>query len=169
MPSLNVSGEVRIMKNYISTWLNISMTINVKEDSRSETCFNILVARVSTIKGMKNIIILLGLSIIINVNRGNSQALNSIKFGNAVYVNLSVGEPFEYHGKTIEVIELNNSWSLIKVNNNRVWLDVAKRSLPKNIEGLQIFVSDQINVKNMTTDGTTPHPLDQSEAILSWC
>ena len=34
MPSLNVSGEVRIMKNYISTWLNISMTINVKEDSR---------------------------------------------------------------------------------------------------------------------------------------
>lgn len=35
-----------------------------------------------------------------------STSTDFVKFGNAVYVNLSVGERFEYLGRTIEVIEL---------------------------------------------------------------
>lgn len=88
-----------------------------------------------------------------------------VKFGNAVYINLSVGKPIEYSGKTIEVIELDNYRSLIRVNNKKEWLNVAKRSLPKEMDGLRIFVSDQINVKNLTTD-PEKHNLLNKDVLL---
>jgi hypothetical protein len=90
---------------------------------------------------------------------------DSIKFGNAIYINLAVGEKFEYLGKSIEVVELKKHWSLVKVDDERVWLKVAKNSLPKYLGGLRIFVSDQINVKNLTTDPEV-HNLLKKEVLL---
>ena len=91
---------------------------------------------------------------------------DTVKFGNAVYVNLSVGEPFRYAGKTIEVLALDKNRSLVKVDGEEAWLPVAKRSLPQNIGELRVFVSDQVNVKNLTTD-PEKHNLLQKDVVLS--
>ena len=94
-----------------------------------------------------------------------AQASEGVKFGNAVYVNLSVGERLEYAGKTIEVVALDKNRSLVRVDGEEAWLAVAKRSLPQNIGGLRIFVSDQVNVKNLTTD-PEKHNLLQKDVVL---
>lgn len=90
----------------------------------------------------------------------------AVTFGNAVYVNLSVGEKFNYLGKTIEVVALKNHLTQIKVERDTAWLKVARRLLPTEIGGLRVFVSDQINVKNLTTD-PEKHNLLQKDVLLS--
>lgn len=91
--------------------------------------------------------------------------IDTVRFGNAMYVNLSVGEQFEYLGKSIEVVALENHLSHIKVGDEQAWLAVAKRSLPIQFGGLRIFVSDQINVKNLTTDAEK-HNLLHKDVLL---
>lgn len=92
-------------------------------------------------------------------------ASDPITFGNAIYVNLSKGEQIEYKGKTVTLIDVNQHKSLIRVEDEKAWVSVAKRSLPQNIGGLRIFVSDQINVKNLTTDPNV-HNLLNKDILL---
>lgn len=94
-----------------------------------------------------------------------SSTPDPVKFGNAVYVDLSVGEPFKYNGKTIEVLEIEKHRSLVKAGGEQAWLEVARRSLPAQLGGLRIFVSDQINVKILTTDNPK-HGLLQKDVVL---
>lgn len=110
--------------------------------------------------GLRNLFALLLICIAARVHSSEP-----VKFGNAIYVDLAVGEQVAYLGKTIEVLELENNWSLVRVGDDEAWLDVAKRSLPVTIGGARVFVSDQINVKNLTTDSEV-HGLLTKDALL---
>lgn len=112
---------------------------------------------------MKKITLLTALIVLHQVAYGFSA--DTVTFGNALYVNLSQGERFEYQGKTIEVAALEHHRSLVKVENEQAWLEVARRSLPQVIGGVRIFVSDQINVKNLTTD-PDKHNLLRKDVLL---
>lgn len=112
---------------------------------------------------MKKPLLLLCFSLFSNLLLSNENAI--VKFGNAVYVNLSVGEKFKYEGHDIEVLKIANHKSLVSVNGEEAWLEVAKRSLPKTIGGLSVFVSDQINVKRITTDSLVRNLL-QKDVLL---
>lgn len=111
---------------------------------------------------MKKIILIVCL---ILLKASNSFSSDQVTFGNAVYVDLAVGESFKYMDRTIRVIKLKNHLSLIQVENEQQWLEVAKRSLPVTIGGLRIFVSDQINVKNLTSD-PEKHNLLNKDVLL---
>ena len=63
-------------------------------------------------------------------------------WGNATYVNLAVGEARTWSGWTIELISMDNNTCTVEVNGWSEQLIVARRSLPKVIDGVRVFLAD---------------------------
>lgn len=77
---------------------------------------------------------------------------NSYTWGNATYINLSVNESYVYSGKKITLVSMENNYCTIKVGDTGKRLVVARRTLPDVMEGIRVFVADNKNVKELTSD-----------------
>ena len=87
------------------------------------------------------------------------------KWGNAAYFNLNVGESIFFNNAQIKLLKLENHFNQIQVNRDTIWIKVSKRSLPASINGLRIFVADNKNVKELTTDRSV-HGLLTKDALI---
>ena len=66
-------------------------------------------------------------------------------WGNATYINLSVGETVNYGSSEIELLEIRNHFNLIRVDHDTIRLKVSYRSPAKAAGNLMIFVADNRN------------------------
>lgn len=73
------------------------------------------------------------------------------KWGNAIYVNLSIGEQYSYMGKTVCLVSSKNQACVVEVDGKRKELLVARRCLPEVIDGVRVFVADNRHVAELTT------------------
>lgn len=55
---------------------------------------------------------------------------------------------------------MENNWCLVDVNGVQNKLIVARRALPTVVNGIRIFISDNRNVEELTTDIASPHAHD---------
>jgi hypothetical protein len=88
------------------------------------------------------------------LNSAKPQQTDSADFtwGNAYYFNLNVGESAMFLGEEVKLLQLKNHYNLLKIGNDTVWLKVSRRAIPAIFRDLRVFVADNRNVKNLTTD-----------------
>ena len=94
---------------------------------------------------------------------GNAQ--QEISFGNSIYVNLSLGQSIDFNGNNIQLIKCKNGLSYLEINGKEIKLPVAKRTLPVVVDSVRIFIADQKEFKNITSDSSV-HALLESEAYI---
>lgn len=90
---------------------------------------------------------------------------SSYTWGNATYVDCFVNESIEFSGKKITLVSLENNFCTVRVGSVDERLVVARRSLPVVIEGIRIFIADNKNVKNISTDSEY-HGLMKHDAFI---
>lgn len=95
----------------------------------------------------------------------NTNAQKAIHFGNSVYVNLCVGQTFNYHGNRIVLKEINGNKTRVEVNDKLKELKISRRELPTVVDSVRLFVADQKNIKSLTTDNQV-HGLLKGDALL---
>lgn len=87
-------------------------------------------------------------------------------WGNATYINLSVGETVNYGSSEIELLEIRNHFNLIRVDHDTIRLKVSYRSPAKAAGNLMIFVADNRNVAAL--DGRQAiHGLMSGDALVA--
>jgi len=92
-----------------------------------------------------------------------STAQNSIpdfRWGNSNYFNLKVGDSIRFTDTYICLLGIDHQYSKFQVGADTVNLRVARRSLPVSLDGIQIFVADNINMAALT-----PH--DPAHGLLT--
>jgi murein DD-endopeptidase MepM/ murein hydrolase activator NlpD len=91
-----------------------------------------------------------------------------IQWGNAVYVDLAVGESYHYKDRTVTLLAIEGNSAWIDVEGTRESLVVARRELPKVVAGVRIFLADNRVVATLTTDSAFPrtHGLTTRDALL---
>lgn len=86
-------------------------------------------------------------------------------WGNAIYVDLSVGDAFSFLGKDIALLRIENQRAVVRIGATEVRLTRVERALPSVVEGARVFLADNRNVKSLTTDPDV-HGLLQRDALL---
>lgn len=87
---------------------------------------------------------------------GHDPGANPRAFGNAVYVDLAIGESFRYMDRTVRLAAIDGDSCTVEVGGERRRLRVARRALPEVIGGVRVFAADNRNVKRATTDAKSP-------------
>lgn len=89
-------------------------------------------------------------------------------WGNALYVNLSIGESYVFMDREITLVENKNNFSIVDVGGRRVKLMVARRSLPEVVNGIRIFIADNRPVANLTDNENNKgvHAALSADALL---
>ncbi len=114
---------------------------------------------------MKQSIIIVFLIFAYQCIRAQEDSKPDFQWGNASYYNLNVGDSIVFNKVGIELLSMYNHFNQIRVGKDILWLKVSKRSLPSGASGIQIFVADNINVKNLTDDKLV-HGLLTKDALL---
>ncbi len=86
-------------------------------------------------------------------------------WGNAFYFNLDIGESISFEGKEVKLLQLKNHYNQLKIGGDTLWLKVSRRTLPKISNGIQVFVADNRNVKDLTSDNKN-HSLLKKDALI---
>lgn len=73
-------------------------------------------------------------------------------WGNSVYVNLDVGESFDFKGTQIKLLHVENHYNTVLIGSDTVSLKVSRRSLPLIHKGIRLFVADNIFIKQLARD-----------------
>lgn len=71
-------------------------------------------------------------------------------WGNAVYVDLAVGESYHYSGKTLRVLGVHGQYCTVEIDGETACLSVARLDLPQVVNGVRVFVSDNRVVADLT-------------------
>jgi len=79
------------------------------------------------------------------------------RWGNVLYVDLAVGETFEFLGKAVHLVSCHHDHSTVEVAGERRTLRVAKLDLPQVINGVRIFLADNRGAANASTNPAYPH------------
>lgn len=74
-------------------------------------------------------------------------------WGNGLYVDLAVGDTFAFMDKEIKLVSMDAHFCEVQVDGVGAELKVARRCLPEVINGVRVFVADNENVDDLTTDG----------------
>ncbi len=90
---------------------------------------------------------------------------DGFRWGNGFYYNLNVGEVVSFNQLEIKLLKMENHFNLLKVGEDTIWLKVARRSVPEEINGIRIFVADNKKVKALTSD-TLTHGLLKKDALI---
>jgi hypothetical protein len=90
----------------------------------------------------------------------------SFRWGNVTYINLSLGEIYNFEGKEIELLAGRNSFNKLRVDNDTAWLKVCYRSASSSLGELKIFVADNKAVKALASDRTL-HGLLNGDALIA--
>lgn len=93
------------------------------------------------------------------------EATVKISWGNAVYLNLNIGETVQFEGKEIQLLAIKKHLSHIRVNTDSVWVKVSKRTLPVVVNGLRIFVAGNKNDKAVSDEFHT-YDLMEKDALV---
>lgn len=72
------------------------------------------------------------------------------RWGNALYVDLGIGESFQYGDKTVRLQAIRGQYCEIDVDGETASLPVARLDLPQVVNGVRIFVSDNRTVADLT-------------------
>ena len=86
-------------------------------------------------------------------------------WGDALYVDMSVGDSFSYLEKGVTLLGIKGNYCTIDVNGQSKQLIVARRALPEVINGIRVFSADNQNVKQLTNDNQN-HGLLTRDALL---
>jgi len=87
------------------------------------------------------------------------------RWGNTWYFNLNEGESVHFKNQEIKLLNLHNHFNRLKIGEDTIWLKVSRRTLPKMIGGMRIFVADNKNVKDLTSDSLS-HGLLSKDALV---
>lgn len=86
-------------------------------------------------------------------------------WGNAFYFNIKIGETITFQNTDVKLLQQKNHFNQFIIGADTVWLKVSRRTLPKTINNIRIFVADNKNVKALTTDSEV-HGLLKSDALI---
>jgi hypothetical protein len=87
------------------------------------------------------------------------------RWGNSWYFNLHAGESVYFKNQEIKLLKLHNHFNQLKIGEDTVWMKVSRRTLPEMIGGIRIFVADNKNVKDLTSDSLR-HGLLSKDALI---
>ena len=87
------------------------------------------------------------------------------QWGNGFYFNLNIGETVTFNEVDVTLLRIENHFNLIKIGQDSLWFEVARRSLSQNINGMRIFVADNKEVKALAND-TLKHGLLKGDALI---
>ena len=94
------------------------------------------------------------------------QAQRVAEWGNAVYIDMAIGDRCSYLGKTVTLVGSCNNYCTLDVDGVRRDLIVARRTLPTVIDGLRVFVAMNRNVKKLTSLSDSELGLCRKDALL---
>ncbi len=89
----------------------------------------------------------------------------NFRWGNGFYYNLSLGGSITFNELEIKLLKVENHYNLIKIGEDSLWLKVARRSMPEEINGVRIFVADNKKVKELASD-TLTHGILKKDALI---
>jgi len=109
-----------------------------------------------------------GIVIVGRAETPSSPANGSGSWGNAVYVNLNIGDTLPYLGKSVTLLGVTNNIVTVSVDGKTCTLAVAQLTLPAVINGVRVFVADTRPVAALTTDEEYPlvHAALTGDALL---
>src|SRR5690554_160064 len=73
-------------------------------------------------------------------------------WGEGSYYNLKIGESIYYNDKEVKLLQIHNHYNQIKVGSDTLWLKVARRTVPIELDDIRIFVADNRKVNALGTD-----------------
>lgn len=94
-----------------------------------------------------------------------AQTTSHFTWGNASYFDMAIGEQVIYKGTAVRLTDIEGRCNQIVVGVDTIWLEVAQRSLPGTIDGLNIFVADNRNLKQLAPDSGV-HGLLNKDALV---
>lgn len=99
--------------------------------------------------------------------RINAQDADSsvFRWGNGVYYNLNIGESVVFNNVEVSLLGMENHYNQLKVGDDTLWLKVARRTIPEEINNIRVFIADNKNVMSLTAD-TSVHGLLTKDAII---
>jgi hypothetical protein len=92
----------------------------------------------------------------------------SSAWGNAVYVNLNIGDTIPCLGKTVTLLDVTADVATVSVDGKTRKLTMARLTLPTVINGVRVFVADTRPAASLTTDEKYPlvHAALMGDALL---
>jgi hypothetical protein len=108
-------------------------------------------------------IILFFAGVVFSLSAQNSTP--DFRWGNCWYFNLYEGETVTFKTKEVTLLKLHNHFNQLKIGEDTIWLKVSRRTLPEMIGGIRIFVADNKNVKDLTSDSLR-HGLLSKDALI---
>ena len=84
----------------------------------------------------------------------------SLQWGGSSFLNFRVGESVEVGGHTIALTDVRRQWCALEVDGRACELEVSRLALPREVEGLRLFIADNRPVASLTDDA----PLHQALA-----
>lgn len=92
-------------------------------------------------------------------------ATQSVQWSNATYVDLTLGQTYWYRDKPVRLLSMQSDYCTVEIDGDRRELIVARRTVPRVVGGLRVFVSDNRNVKGLTSDGDN-HGFCRTDAVV---
>ena len=91
-----------------------------------------------------------------------------LAWGNAIYVNLDVGESYRYLSKSVTLLGVTNNVATVSVDGESRKLYLARLELPTVVDGVRVFLADTRPVATLTTDESFPriHAALTGDALL---
>ncbi len=102
------------------------------------------------------------LSVFLNAQ---NQSKADFQWGNTFYYNIDIGETITFQNTDVKLLQQKNHFNQFAIGTDTVWLKVSRRTLPKTINNIRIFVADNKNVKALTTDSEV-HGLLKNDALI---
>lgn len=87
-------------------------------------------------------------------------------FGNVSYFNLNVGETCNFNDTEIEILRIDHHYTKLRVENDTVWVKVARRSPAITLGSVNIFVADNKAVKAISGNSQV-HGLLTKDVLLA--
>jgi hypothetical protein len=111
------------------------------------------------------LLILFIISQFISGIKAQTDSVADFSWGNSFYYNLSIGESIHFKNTEVKLLQVVNHYNQLKVGEDTLWLKVARRSLPEELNGIRIFVADNKKVKSLASDQAV-HGLLKKDALV---
>lgn len=87
-------------------------------------------------------------------------------FGNVSYFNLNIGQTCVFNENEIEVLDNENHYTQIRVDEDTIWLKVSRRTPATTISKVQVFIADNSAVKAISGNSRI-HGLLRKDVLLA--
>jgi len=73
-------------------------------------------------------------------------------WGNALYINLALGEAFNYKGRMVTLLAMEGDACQIDIDGQSAWLRIARAQLPTILNGVRVFLAQNRVVADLTAN-----------------